>query len=478
MGGGGDLRELVEGLVRRVDDLEHEVAKRDEVIERQASRIDDLESRLRRDSRTSSRPPSSDPPWGKKRRERKPPSKKRQGAQPGHTGTTRKLIDESEVDSVEDHRPSECSVCGSSELELLTRPPHRHQVFEIPPRLVEVTEHRLHRARCRDCEETTTAPLPAGVTRSPFGPRLCALTAGLVGVFRLSRREVSLLLRDVIGVSMSPGTVSAIEERVSGALGTAHAEALGAVRRSDVAYVDETPWSLGGKGHWLWSGVSESAVAHRIDRRRSAGAMRRLIGRRFAGVLVTDRMGAYDQHPVESRQVCWAHLERDFRALAEGSRGGRRFGKQAVLLAQAVMRSHRHFTEHGDRERMQRELRPTWERLVRLLVRGAESRHKKVRGTSRHLLDRAEALLTFADVPGVSPTNNTAERAVRKPVLWRKGCYGSQSERDLRFVERILTVTATLRQRGDDVFDYLVAATNAAVRGQPPPALVALPVAR
>ncbi len=397
--GTDELRDLVERLTRRLDARDETIAEQAEVIERQAARIDDLESRLRRDSRTSSRPPSSDPSWSKKRRRRKPPSDKRQGAQPGHKGATRKLVDESEVDGVEDHRPRECSACGSDVLVPIDRAPTRQQVFEVPPRLIQVTEHRLHRARCTDCGATSTASLPSGVTASPFGPRLCALTAALVGVFRLSRRETSRLLRDVIGVSMSPGTVSAIEERVSGAISSAHIEALGAVRTSSVAYVDETPWSRRGTLHWLWSAVCEHATVHRIDRRRSAKAMRRLVGKRFRGVLVTDRMGAYDQHPTERRQICWAHLERDFRALAEGSRGGRRFGKQAVRLAQAVMRAQRHFGEHGDRDRMRRELRLTWDRLLTLLVRGADSKHRRVRGTTRHLLDRAEALWTYPFSP-------------------------------------------------------------------------------
>lgn len=111
-------------------------------------------------------------------------------------------------------------------------------------------------------------------------------------------------------------------------------------------------------------------------------------------------------------------------------------------------------------------------------MRGADDPNRKVRGISRHLIDRAEALLVFADVPGVTPSNNAAERAVRKPVLWRRGCHGSQSERGLRFAERMLTVTATIRRRGENVFDYLAAVTYAVARNRSPPSLVALPTAR
>ena len=223
MGGDEDLRELVKGLVERVEQLERDVADRDAIIGQQQRRIDDLESRGKRDSRTSSRPPSSDAPWSKRRRRRKPPSGKQQGAQPGHAGTTRPLADADDVDEIIDHEPDACTRCGHADLERLERPPHRYQVSEIPQQLITLVEHRLHRARCRRCGETVTAPLPGGATKSAFGPRLQALTASLSGVYRLSRREVTRLLSEVFGVSMSPGTVSAIEERASRALSTAHA---------------------------------------------------------------------------------------------------------------------------------------------------------------------------------------------------------------------------------------------------------------
>ena len=277
---------------------------------------------------------------------------------------------------------------------------------------------------------------------------------------------------------MSPGTVSAIEGRIAEALALPHLQALGAVRTSSVANVDETPWYERGALRWLWTGVTQDVTAHRIDARRNADAMKRLIGNSYKGVLVTDRMGAYDKHPLERRQLCWSHIERDFRALAEGPRGGQVFGRKATDVAGAVLRVHRHFREHGDRDRMQRALRDPRRRLRRLLERGAGMKHRPVAGTSKHLLSRFGALWTFAEVPGVDPTNNAAERAVRKPVLWRKGCFGSQSERGLRFAERILTATATLRRRGESVFDYLAKVADSMNRGRPPPDLVTLPTTR
>ncbi len=483
--GESELRDLVEQLSRRLDVQDETIAAQDEkiaeqqrVIERQRGEIEELRSRLKGDSRNSSRAPSSDAPWSKRRRRRRPPSDKSQGGQPGHEGRTRRLVDEDDVDDVEDHLPSECSRCGGTDLEPLARRPHRHQVWEIPRVLVSVTEHRLHRSRCGECGEVVASALPEGVTKSAFGPRLSALAASLSGVYRVSRREVSRLLSEVFGVTMSPGTVSAIEGRLGEGLSLPHIQALGAVRTSSVAHVDETPWSERGVLRWLWTAVAEGVTVHRIDSRRNAAAMKRLVGRRYRGVLVTDRMGAYDKHPLARRQLCWAHLERDFRALAEGPRRGWAFGRKGVDIAQAVMRAHRRYRGHRGRTRLARELRAPKRRLRRVLERGARTKHRPVRGMSKHLLARFDALFTFAEVPDVDPTNNAAERAVRKGVLWRHGSFGSQSKRGLRFAERMLTVAATLRNRGESVFDYLAAVTSAMARAQPPPELVTLPSAR
>jgi len=459
-----ELRELVGRLLRRVDEQQA-------TIDRQQRRIEGLESRLARDSRTSSKPPSSDAPWSKRRRGRKPGSERPQGGQPGHEGKGRELFDVSAADEIQSHHPRVCDSCGHDELVVDVRSPHRHQVTVLPVRLARIVEHQLHKARCGRCGEITTAALPEHVSAGAFCPRTRALAGALRGVYRLSVREVERLLRDVFGVVMSTGQISTEEARLAASLHGAHLDALGAVRTSPAVHVDETPWSRGGRLTWLWSAVAEHATVFRVDDRRSAKALRRLVGKRHRGVLITDRMGAYDTHTIEHRQLCWAHLERDFRALAEGPRGGRRLGRRGLAIAQAVMRSHRLFGEHGDRARLLAEATKLRTRLARLVTAIDAP-------ITRHLRTRLGGLFTYATVPGVDPTNNAAERAVRKPVLWRKGCYGSQSVRGERFVERVLTVTATLRRRGERVFDFLAESLAAHAAGTDPPVLVQLPIPR
>ena len=316
------------------------------------------------------------------------------------------------------------------------------------------------------------AALPHDVSRSAFGPRLHAVTAALVADYRVSRSEVARFLGEAFGVRLATGSVSNIERRMSAALASAHEEALEALRASGLVHIDETPWKKGGVLHWVWTGVGDDVTVHRIDRRRNRDALERLMGKDFGGLVVTDRLATYDNIPADRRQLCWAHLERDFRAFVQGPPEGRAFGAAGLTIAQALMRGVREHKQHGDRDRFENEVRPHLGELIELLVDGASAEIPKVSGFAAHLLARAEALWVFADNPGVPPTNNIAERAIRKAVLWRKNCFGSQSDRGLRFAERMMTVIATKRRRAEGVLDYLVEVARAANSGMPTPELM------
>jgi len=464
-----DLRDVISEL----RDVIRELRKFNEQL---AAQNQELLDRLSRDSGNSSRPPSSDAPWSKRRQRRRPPSDKKQGAQPGHPGKTRKLADEKDVDEIIDHEPDACTRCGCAELLASSKDARRHQVTEIPPLVATITEHRLHQRTCARCGEDVAATLPPDVARSAFGPRLQALVVTLVVAYRLSRGEAARLLSEAFGVRISTGTVSNIEHRMSDALEASFEEALTALRASGLAHIDETPWKKRGVLQWRWTGVGDDVTVHRIDRRRNRDALARLMGTDFTGIRVTDRLATYDNIPADRRQLCWAHLERDFRAFVQGPPGGRAFGASGLTIAQALMRCVREHKQHGDRDRFEDDVRPYLGDLIELLVDGACAEIPKVSGFAAHLLARADSLWVFADVPGVPPTNNIAERAIRKAVLWRKNCFGSQSERGLRFAERMMTVIATKRRRAEGVLDYLVEVARAANSGMPTPKLMPQPV--
>jgi transposase len=358
----------------------------------------------------------------------------------------RDLADEDDVDEVVDHEPKECTNCGCPELFESGMDPRRHQVTEIPPLVATITEHRLHRRICACCGEEVVAVLPPDVPRCVFGPRLQALTATLVAGYRLRRSQTSRLPSEAFGVSMSVGSVSNIEHRISCALEPALDEALRALRTSSLAHIDETPWKKRGLLHWLWTGVGDGVTVHRINRRRNREALTRLMGTDFAGIRVTDRLASYDKIPAKRRQLCWAHLERDFRAFEQGPPRGRAFGAVGLDIAQALMRCVRAYKQHAARDRFEDEVRPHLGDLIELIVDGACSEIPKVSGFAAHLLARADSLWTFVDHDGVPPTNNIAER--------------------------MMTVISTKRRRAESVLDYLVEVARAAISGTPAPPLM------
>jgi transposase len=217
-------------------------ARYERQVTRLEARIERLEEKLRESPQNSSRPPSSGPP-GKTPQPPRPTSERKQGGQPGHEGKARKLVAEDQLDQVIDHWPASCSGCGA-DLDSGERAPagapHRHQVTELPPIAVTVTEHRAHVLRCPDCGHATRAELPQGARASAFGPRLQAAIALLSVRNRISRRDASELCGELFGTEVATGSVDAICQRASAALAAPYACLREAVKDAPVLFVDET----------------------------------------------------------------------------------------------------------------------------------------------------------------------------------------------------------------------------------------------
>jgi transposase len=437
------------------------------------ARVTDLEARLGQNSQNSSRPPSSDSP-AVVRPVNRAPSGRKPGGQPGHPGHQRFLLAEHAVDRVVPVTPRRCRRCGAS-LHGADAAPHRHQVTELLPVRAHVTEYQLHTLSCERCGQTTTARRPAGVPSGAFGPRVQALVAVCTGVYHLSRRTTVGLMADLFGVEVALGSVSACEAAVSAAVGGAVEEAHAYAQEQEVAHADETGWWERHQRAWLWVMATALVTVFMVHGRRSAEAARALLGATRA-ILVTDRYGAYGQWAVEDRQLCWAHLLRDFRALTERGGEAARLGR-AMLKDAARMFARWHRVRDGTlaHRHFWREMRPLRRRVERRLRRGTHGADAKAAGTCRALLKLAPALWTFIDLPGVEPTNNAAERALRPAVLWRKRSFGAHSAAGSRFAERMLTVATTLKQQRRNVVDYVTQASLASLHAQPAPSLLPVP---
>jgi transposase len=376
------------------------------------------------------------------------------------------------VDEIVVLKPEQCPGC-SAPLSGEDPTPWRHQVIELPPIQPIVTEYQWHQLMCLTCGTVTRAPWPPGVPSGTYGPRVHATVALCTGVYRLSKRMTQQMMREVFGVPMSVGTIRPLEQTMTAAVTAPVEEARTYVQEQAVAHLDETSWRQGDKHAWLWVAVTSWVTVFVIRLSRGGSVARELLGETFAGILVTDRYSAYNWYPVRWRQVCWAHLLRDFAAIRD--RGGRSEELGEALLAQA----HQMFTWwHRVREgTLQRStfrayMTPLRREIERLLEAGRHCGVPKTAGTCRDILKRRAALWTFVQLEGVEPTNNTAERAIRPGVLWRKGSFGTQSEAGSRFVESMLTVVTTLQQQQRNVFEYLTEACEAALCGDAAPPLL------
>ena len=450
----------------------------------QDARIAALEARLRQDSSTSSRPPSSDPPGTQAQRRTPPPptggaggERRRRGGQPGHPGHHRALLPEERIDRRVLVRPSACRGCGAAlaaEAGPCDPAEERVQVVELPPVRAEVTEYRLAARQCGSCGTITRAARPAEAGGGSFGPRLQAVAALLVGRYRLSRREAVACLAELGEVELSVGALARLEQATSAALAPVVDEIATAIRRAAVANLDETGWWQGQTRAWLWAVVTETLTLFRLDPSRGKAVVQALLGADWTGIVGSDRYSAYRYLPLERRQVCWAHLIREFRKIAAYNQHQRPLGERLLAIATRIFAVwHRFRAEAIDRSTFLLEVTPLEAELRQALEDGLDPPHAVVAGAlCGNLLDCWPALWTFTHVDGVEPTNNAAERALRPAVLWRKGSFGTQSDAGSRFVERIMTVAATCRQQGRSLLDFLVAATTTARLGLPPPSLL------
>lgn len=454
------------------EELRRQVAELKEQLAQALRRIAELEARLGKTSRNSSRPPSTDPPQ-MKGQSKELPSGRKPGGQPGHEGHHRPLLPPELMDERVDVKPSDCRHCGAP-LKGRDPSPRPHQVVEIPKPKPHFTEYLLHTLTCGRCGGETTADLPRGVPRGAFGTNLQGLLACCTAVYHLSKRQVKVFLEDWFGVPLSLGSASAMEGSVSEALAKPVAAAHAYVERQKVAHVDETGWYLRHRRAWLWVAVTMWVVIFRIDTKRNLIAAMDLLGERFKGILGSDRWTVYKAWSVFERQICWAHLIRDFKAFAEMKKGAAvRIGR-AFLAETKLLFEWWHRVRDGTMSRLefQRQIKPMKRRVRRLLREGSRCRVPEVRATCGQLLGLFPALWTFAYFKGVEPTNNAAERAIRPAVLWRKGCFGTQSERGNRFVERMLTVAATLKRQNRSVSEFVIRACEAALHGHRAPSLL------
>jgi transposase len=434
------------------------------------ARVATLEGRPPTTPQNSSLPPSAQHPHAKPT-PAKPTTGKPRGGQPGHPKHDRPLLPVERCDAVEVLRPTACRRCQRP-LTGHDPQPLRQQVWELPEVRPTVTEYQRHRLACPGCGETTCAPLPRGVPTGQSGPRLAAFTALLMAYFRQSKRRAALFLQTWLGQPCCPALTVKLQNQVTQALRPVYTDLQAAIPDQPRLGIDESPTKQARTKAWLWTFVAERFTVFALRPTRKATVLDEVLTERFAGVVTCDRAKMYGG--TLRLQWCWAHLKRKFQAWSENADGVvKRLGHDLLRVTRKLFAAWGRYragtlTWRG----LRRQVAPLRRQTEDYLLRGACSGKAAVRGTCDELCDHPDRLWRFADVPGVEPTNNASERALRHGVIWRKLSFGTQSEAGSRFVETLLTVIETCRQQGRSVFTFVTEAVKAAWSRVKAPSLV------
>lgn len=453
---------VIEAQARKIEELQARLVQQEQVLA-------ELNERVKLNSRNSSKPPSSDGPGAGNRAQRRANARRR-GAQKGHPGSFRALLDESQVDRVVECAPAPVCECGAAVV--AEGQPLRHQVFDVPPVKAQVDEYRLYSGRCVGCGKSHRGALPGGVPRGQIGPRALAYIGALGTRYHLTQHKIRDLLAQMLGLDFSVGAISQAHGKLATALAAPLAQARATLASAPVVHMDETRYPREGTngGNWVWGVVQPKLVVFNILPSRARYVVDSLIGRAPQGVVVTDRYAAYGHLDANQRQVCWAHLLRDFTLIAQRPGLPGRIGRRLLGLGYVLFRWRERGLDTAEQfEPLKRRVRQALEAAV------AQTQCRRTAATAANLLALWPALWGFITHPGVEPTNNAAEQALRGIVLKRKISGPTRSRRGEEFIARGFSAYETCRRQGRDLIDYLHGVVTAWIDNTAAPSLLPQP---
>ncbi len=427
-------------------------------------------ARLEKNSSNSHKPPSSDIVKPNKRKAGK--GKRRIGGQPGHPRHQRAPFAPDQIDRTQLYSLEHCPDCGGT-LKPGPKPARVVQQVELIDRPVVVTEHRALAYWCAHCLKAHRGRLPAEVRAAGLvGTRLTALVGWLKGGAHCSYTTIQALLGDVLGVPLSRGQLDRLVRKASRALEPAYAELRQALPSEARLNVDETGHKESGKKLWTWCFRAPAYTVFKIDPSRSSQVLLHVLGEEFDGVLGCDYFSAYRKYMGDlgvQVQFCLAHLIRDVKFLttldARTSKYGARLWGRLRRLFRVI-----HRRERMGAERFQRALERERKGIVRAATHPSWTR--EARNMAERFRRHGDAYFRFITMPGVEPTNNLAEQALRFVVIQRRMTQGTRGPAGRAWCERIWTAVATCRQQGRSVFEFLHSALDAHFTGQPAPSLL------
>lgn len=442
--------------------LEQELGAKIKELE---AKIQELLEKLNTNSKNSSKPPSQDP----FRVSRKAKSTgKKPGGQPGHPGHQRKKYDE--VTKMVDLKPVLCPKCNSTEFEEQPIFVEHRQVIELPKIQPEVTQYNIHTCRCSQCKKHVRSEIPKEAEHG-FGPRLMAFVTMLTGDGSVTKRKICTITSH-LGLKISLGGLCNIHKLASKVLEKPFQEVRARVMGEVNVNGDETSWRFCNQRCWLWIAATPTGTFFKIDPSRSQEAFSRVFGN-FQNTLTSDRYGAYNIYKGR-KQSCLSHIKRDIEKMMQRSKEESVLGRIFEWELNNIFKLWYSF-KSGTLSRTELQTQSTEHieniKATLTITASAEGISNRSAAFALDLLNRFSTLWTFLEQEGVEPTNNLAERGLRPAVIFRKICGGSRSEWGIHFIERLFTVTYTLKQYAKNVFEFLTRCFEAYIGARAPPSI-------
>ena len=473
------LRQELEQLRQEVDRLRSQVA----ALESEKSQLLEQLAAAHKHSGNSSKPPSSDivKPPGQRRRK----GQRHRGGQPGHPRQEHPLLPAEQVDHFQRYQVERCPVHGTA----LTPSATTKRVFqqaELLAKPLEVTQHELYGSWCARCQQWHWPQLPAGVKAGGLmGPRLTALAGYVKSALHVSYSGVADFLAEALGWEVCRGYLAKVlHHQVGEAVAQPVEELALHLPKEALVNTDETGHKDQGHPYWTWCFRAQRFVYFKIAPSRSSAVLLEVLGSEFAGVLGCDFFSAYRKYMGQCSvlvQFCLAHLIRELKFLAEHPDILVREYGQELLRGVRRLFAVIHRKEQLGPAQFQQQLEQQRRAIVRTATQTEylspiewfrRSQYRIIETMADRFRRYGKEYFTFITTPGVEPTNNSAEQAIRFVVMDRRVTQGTRGELGQRYCERLWTVVGTLTLQGRSVFEYLVEAVTAHFEGRPAPSLL------
>ena len=454
--------------IRRIAELEKQVA---ELIKVNAELTDKV-AKLSKNSSNSSKPPSSDivkPP-----RKTKNNGSRNIGGQPGHTKHERTPFETEEIDDFQTHTLDTCPDCGGK-LEEVKNSAKIVQQVEVVKKPIRIEQHTGLCYWCEHCQKIHYAPMPAHIEKGQLtGPRLTAVIAYMKGACHCSFSTIRKFLRDVVGVTVSRGQLSKLVQKAATALEQGYNELVAYLPYEAKLNVDETGHKENKKRFWTWCFRADAYTLFKIADTRGSRVLIDVLGEDFAGVIGCDYFSAYRKYMKDFDvliQFCIAHLIRELKYLAGLSDKATADYGQKLLDAMRDMFSIFHNAEKLTASSFAKAMEKSRKAFLDIALINVPG-SRQAQNLANRFRKHGDAYFRFITTPGVEPTNNLAEQAIRFVVIDRYITQGTRSENGRAWCERIWTVLATCASQGRNAFDLICQSIQAHFSDQPFPSLL------